>query len=117
MRTELIILEGERPKSWNEFWSGMHWSARKKYKDRAKLVVRSAIDPNSKPFDVPVRIRYDIFMDKHLPDIENICTKPYTDGLIGWLIVDDSPKYVPKFGVELYADKENPRMEILITPA
>ena len=117
MRTEHLILKGERPKSWNAYWSGVHWSKRKQEADRVHMIVRFAIDPDVLPFDVPVHITVTTYFKGKMLDANNICCKPYVDGLIGWLIEDDSPEYVPMVSLISKKDNSNPRMEILITPA
>lgn len=117
MRTETIILEGERPKTWNKYWAGVHWSIRKDEADRVHAIVRAAIDPNVQMFDVPVNIRVTTYFKGQMQDSPNTCTKPYIDALIGWFIYDDSPKYLDEVITRSRKDNDNPRVEILITPA
>lgn len=108
----IIILENHRPKSWNEFWSGKHWSKRNEWGHVIHALVRGNLSPDSVIFDKPVSITVMAYFDKHPQDSSNICTKPYIDALIGWLITDDSPKYVPSVTSESYVDKLNPRVVI-----
>lgn len=117
MRTELIILEDERPKTWNRYWAGVHWATRKEEADHAHAIVRAAIDPNVKPFDCQVNITVTTYFKGQMQDSPNTCTKPYIDALIGWFIVDDSPEFLDEVTTRSRKDNDNPRVEILITPA
>ena len=116
-----IILPEERPKSWNTFWAGTHWTKRKKEADRVHLVVRSYIDPDTaKVYDVPVDILvigfYDTSGRKKLLDSGNIVSKPYVDALIGWYIKDDSREFVRRVSTQSEVDNNNPRTVIIIEP-
>jgi hypothetical protein len=55
------------------------------------------------------------YFDKRPLDSSNIAVKLYEDALKGWLIEDDSLDYVRKVGGESRVDKENPRVEIVLT--
>lgn len=103
--------------SWNKFYSGMHWSKRKAEADRVHLLVRSAIDPNWPMFEAPVEIRITAYFDSRPTDASNICGKIFEDGLVGWLIKDDSPEYVKSFTTASRIDPDNPRVEIEIKTA
>lgn len=109
-----IVLEGERPYSWNKYWSGMHWSKRSAEKDRVKLLVRAELDPSVQMFAQPVEVRVRAFFKGNAQDCSNICVKPYEDAIIGWLIEDDSPEYVTAVHVESRKDNKRPRVEIEI---
>ncbi len=114
-----LVLLGEKPKSWNEYWSGVHWTKRKKERDRVHWLVRSVIDPDkAKIFDSPVHIYiYAYFKDKREQlDSPNIVNKPYIDALEGWYIVNDKPEHVPIVSTSSLLDRENPRLEIKIFP-
>jgi len=114
-----LVLPDEKPKSWNEYWSGVHWTKRKRERDRIHLVVRSVIDPNkAKIYDVPVRININAyFKDKRVQlDAGNIANKAYIDALEGWFIVNDKPEYVRFVQTGSFIDRENPRIEIEIIP-
>ena len=113
-RRALIVLNGERPVSWNKYWSGMHWSKRSAEKDRVKMLVRAELDPNCQMFAQPVEVRVRAFFKGKLQDCSNICIKPYEDAIIGWLIEDDSPEYVTAVRVESHKDNKRPRVEIEI---
>jgi hypothetical protein len=111
-RRVLIVLEGERPSSWNKYWSGMHWSKRSAEKDRVRMLVRAELDPNAQMFAQPVEIRVRAFFKGNAQDCSNVCIKPYEDAIIGWLIEDDSPQYVTAVRVESHKDNKRPRVEI-----
>jgi len=110
-----IILDGERPQTWNKYWSGQHWAVRKADADRVHMLVRAAIDP-SKAFiyDNPVKITISVWFKSHPQDAPNICTKPYIDALQNWYIEDDNPKFLPRVEAASYVDKRRPRLEIEI---
>ncbi len=111
-RRVLIVLEGERPFSWNKYWSGMHWSKRSAEKDRVQMLVRAELDPDMPMFAQPVEIRVRAFFKGQAQDCSNVALKPYEDALIGWLIQDDSPDYVRAVRVESRKDNKRPRVEI-----
>lgn len=110
----LITLEGERPFSWNKYWSGLHWSKRSAEKERVKLLVRAAIEPDCVMFDRPVKLIFTVFFKGRMQDASNICVKPYEDALIGWIIQDDSPEYVTSVTTVPKKDNKRPRVEIQI---
>ena len=112
-----IVLDGERPFSWNKYWSGMHWSKRSAEKDRVKLLVRSELEPSVQMFTDPVEIHVRAFFKGNVQDCSNVCIKPYEDALIGWLIEDDSPAHVTAVRVESHKHNKRPRVEIEILSA
>ena len=119
--TKTLVLYEERPKSWNFYWSGVHWRKRKAERDRVHYVVRSAINPNhAEIFTVPVDINILVFYDttgrKKQVESANIVNKPYIDALIGWYLEDDSRKYVRRVSTQSEVDNENPRVVITLTP-
>lgn len=111
-----IIIPDERPTSWNKFYAGKHWSFRKREAERVHQLVRAYLDPDWPMFDKPVEIEFRVyFANRRLQlDWSNIPAKLYEDGLIGWLIKDDSPKYVIAGRVLSLVDRDNPRIEIRI---
>ena len=114
-----LVLPGEKPKSWNAYWSGVHWTKRKKERDRVHWLVRSMIDPNTAHiFDVPVHIHINAFFEnKRLQlDAGNIANKAYIDALEGWYIESDKPEFVRFVTTGSFIDKESPRLEIEIIP-
>ena len=68
----LIVLDGERPFSWNKYWSGMHWSKRSAEKDRVQMLVRAELDPNVQMFAQPVEIRVRAFFKGNVQDLSLI---------------------------------------------
>lgn len=115
----LIILEEERPISWNKIYAGMHWTARKTLVDTVHLLVRAAISnqigTDITPYESRVRITIRAFFNKYPLDPCNIPAKIYIDGLLGVIIKDDSIKYVAGVTTESHKDKDRPRVEIEIT--
>lgn len=112
-----LVLEGERPPSWNELWSQSHWTRRKEIKDRCALAARAAVDPDKAfVFDCKVTIEVRVYLAGRMMDWSNVCIKPYEDALIGLYLKDDSPKYVNGGTITVFRDKENPRIEIDIYP-
>lgn len=112
-----ITLDGETPISLNKYYAGAHWSKRKRDAQAQQLLVRSQIDPNIKPFDVPVKIKFTIYYkDKRIRDIDNATVKMYIDGLKPFVIHDDDWRYVEAVEKVYRYDKENPRVEIDIYP-
>ena len=96
MKYIIITLLDEQPISWNKMYSGLHWAKRRQEANRVHLTVRAALNPDWLMFDKPVAITIrSYFKDKRVQlDASNIAAKLYEDGLIGWLIEDDSPEFV-----------------------
>lgn len=109
-----IVLPGERPASWNWYYGGTHWTKRKAEVDRVHQIVRSALTGNEIPYHQPVDIEVIAYFDVRPLDASNITGKLYEDALKGWLIVDDSPRYVRSMKTVSLIDKTNPRVEIVI---
>lgn len=117
---QTLVMPGERPRSWNEYWSGVHWRVRKDEADRVHIVVRAALDPSTVfMFDGAVDIDMIAYFTtkgrKRQLDSPNIVSKPYIDALIGWYIQDDSRKYVRRISTQSEIDNEAPRVEIIVT--
>lgn len=112
----LIVLTGERPTSWNQFYAGTHWTERKREADRVHTLVYAYLFdfPDLSVFHNPVDITVTAYFDHHPQDASNICAKLYEDALIGLLINGDGPKWVSSMKTESRIDKENPRVEIRI---
>jgi hypothetical protein len=113
----IITLEGERPRTWNSFYSGKHWAKRKEYADRTHAIVLAAIleqHPNVEPFNERVRITVRSYFENRPQDPCNITAKIYIDGLHGRIIHDDTMEYVASVTTESHIDKDNPRIEIEI---
>lgn len=112
-RRVLIVLEGERPISMNDYYSGKHWSKRSAETNRVKMLVRGQIDPDMvRPFGGPVDITMTAYFKGNTQDSGNVCTKPYIDALIGWYFEDDSIQYVRRVTTESRKDNKRPRVEI-----
>jgi len=116
-----IILPNERPKSWNAFWAGSHWSKRKEERDRVHLVVRASINPDKTKIyqgrvDIKITAFYDTTGRNKQIESPNVCNKPYIDALIGWYLTDDGTDYVRRVITESRIDDVNPRVEIEIIP-
>lgn len=119
-----LWLPGERPVSWNQFYSGKHWRARADEASRVhKLVYYSMLEKlgcEIEPFPVPVHITVTAHFKGRLLDPDNICAKPLIDGLVeAGLLVDDSPQYVD--GVTTHSRKAGngraPGVEIIVEEA
>lgn len=112
----VIELPDERPISWNKLYAGVHWRKRKAEADRVHMVVRSALDPESTPYTVPVSIAVEARFAHHPLDCCNVPAKLYIDGLLGWLIEDDDPRYVSSVTTTSLVDKESPGVRIIVSP-
>ena len=111
-----LVLQDEQPMSWNKIYAGKHWTHRQQEADRVHQLVRSAIDPDKPMFDCIVDIEmYVYFKNRRVQqDASNIAAKFYEDGLIGWIIEDDSPQYVRSVKTVSLLDRANPRVEIIV---
>ncbi len=112
MSKRIIILEGERPLSWNDLYGGKHWSYRTVHAARAHHLVRACLDPELPPFSKPVKITFTCYFDRRPQDASNLCVKIYEDGLIGWYLVNDGPEYVSEVVTRSRLDPLRPRVEI-----
>ncbi len=112
-RRVLIVLEGERPISTNDYYTGKHWSVRSAETNRVKLLMREQIDPEAvRMFDGRVDITMTAYFKGNTQDSGNVSSKPYIDALIGWYIEDDSIRYVRRVATESRKDNKRPRVEI-----
>lgn len=93
-----IHLPGLRAASWNQYWAGRHHAARSRDKRTSSALVRAALDPNAcELYTVPVAITVLAEYKRNPVDCDNVCTKALIDGLRGWLIQNDDPRYVRSF--------------------
>lgn len=106
-----IILEREKPISWNTFYMGKHWSFRNQEARRVHSLVHY-LTLKSKRFTRPVNILITVYGDKKLLDADNIPSKLYIDGLKSNVILDDTPKWVDTVSTRSRADKTRPRVTI-----
>lgn len=112
-RRVLIVLEGERPISTNDYYTGKHWSNRHTETKRVKLLMREQIDPNTaQMFEGRVDITMTAYFKGNTQDSGNVSAKPYIDALIGWYIKDDGIKYVRWVSTQSCKDNDRPRVEI-----
>ena len=113
-----LILEDERPTSWNKYYSGKHWSARSAEADRVHMLVRSVIDPDWPAFDCLVDIVVTVYFknNKIRLDASNITAKLYEDGLVPYLLKDDNYNHVRSVKTITLLDRDRPRVEIEIKP-
>lgn len=116
-----IVLPNERPMSWNQLYSGRHWSVRQSEAKRVHAnVIFAMAEAGLGPGNIaqaPVDITITAYFDKRPFDADNIASKFLIDGLKGWLIVDDTPKYVHSVRTCSRIDKDAPRVEIEIREA
>ena len=113
-----IVLQGERPISWNEFYAGVHWSKRKEEADRVHMLVKCVlINAREVIITDMVDIHVTAYFKNRPQDPDNICVKPYIDGLIGNVIEDDTREFVRIVSSQSEIDKDNPRVEIEIVEA
>ncbi len=119
MRMITIIVPDERPISWNEYYSGVHWNKRDKEASRVHWLVRAYLDPESPIFDTLVDIEVAVYFKNNSVrlDASNITAKLYEDGLIGYLIENDSWRQVRSVKTITLLDRVDPRVEITITEA
>ena len=116
-----ITLLDERPWSWNKMYSGIHWATRAKEAARVHELMWYDYLENHRDLSNPYQLfknRVDILITAYFKsnpqDSDNICSKPYIDGLIGCFLADDTPEFVRRVSTQSEIDKENPRMEIEI---
>lgn len=109
-----LVLEGERPMSWNQLYKQGHWGARKQEADRVHQLV-SLEARGMRMAEGVVSIEVMAFFDKYPLDADNICAKMYIDGLIGTVIENDSYKFVSSVMTETLIDREDPRVVIHIS--
>ena len=110
-----IVLEGERPVSWNKFYAGMHWGQRKLEADRVhELVGWTLKELAYGMFETRVDIQVVVYFKNRPQDSDNICSKMYIDSLKGFVIEDDTREFVRKVTVQSEVDKEFPRVEIIV---
>jgi Holliday junction resolvase RusA-like endonuclease len=108
-----IVLDGERPVSWNRYYSGTHWRKRSKMARDVHLIVRSEIYGRDIPdINNPVHITVVAYLKGQMIDADNICAKMYVDGLKGLVIEDDDPRCVRSVTTVSLKDNKNPRVEI-----
>jgi len=111
-----LVIPDERPASLNDFMERRHWTWRNNEVTRVHQLVRGFLDPNTPMFDCRVDILMIVYFDDDPLDSSNIPLKLYEDGLKTWWIEDDTTEFVRRTATESRIDKENPRVEITLTP-
>ena len=112
-----IVLENERPWSWNKLYAGVHWTKRAEEADRVHDLVGWTLR-EMHTYSMFINTRVDIqvvayFKNRPL-DSDNIVSKMYIDGLKGFVIKDDTREFVRKVTTQSEVDKEFPRVEIIV---
>jgi len=108
-----IILNNERPMSWNKIYAGQHWSVRKEEADRVHLMIKAALGRLEYIINSPVKIVITAYFENRPLDPDNIASKFYIDGLKG-LIKDDRWCDVLSVTTISRKDPNKPRVEIEI---
>lgn len=117
-----IILLGERPTSWNQFYKGQHWAYRRMIAEDIHQKVAFTLKAKFGRKPIPlikykVAIKVTAYYKKSHIDSDNIPAKIYCDGLKGLLISNDDPRYVGPVTTHsrLVREGEKERVEIEIT--
>ena len=101
------------------YYSSPHWSIRSRIAAKIHAAVqRRLIEMGIRKGETcnkRVAITIVNYFDKRPLDASNICGKIFEDSLKGWLIEDDSPKYVDSLTTISRIDKANPRVEITLS--
>lgn len=111
-----ITIPGYKPRSWNQFYAGGHWTKRKAAADEAHMLVRAALPADVELYAVPVDITVTAHFRGKAMDADNIAAKLLIDGLVGRVLVDDSPEYVRSVRTVSAVDKAAPRVVIDVVP-
>lgn len=89
----------------NSVYAGKHWSKRKSVADEIHDIVTIELKRQKipkKPYDYPVEIT--LYYNSRLDcDNHGYLTKMIIDGLKGWVIMDDSRKYVKRIVQEFFS--------------
>lgn len=105
-----IIIENFKCPSWNLFYSGTHWSKRKKLVDEIHQIVYYLSKKNKlKPFKNKVAINFEIYYRQaRLHDPDNACIKPFIDGLVmSGILKDDNYHCIDEISIRIKQGKEN----------
>lgn len=131
-RKVTLVLEGERPLSWNMLYSGQgakrkdgqgrrkggHWGLRDAEARRVKELVQATLRSEYAEvplLNTPVRITMIVYFKGAMQDCSNLCLKLYEDGLVeAGLLPDDSPECVEEVRLISRKSNVNPRVEIEI---
>lgn len=117
----LMIIPDEEPISWNKFYSGMHWGARRREAKRVHELIEVYVRQERAHGSLPplplspVVLQFTAYYRKRARDASNVCVKLYEDGLVrAGVIPGDSPRYVRGVCTRSLRDALNPRLEILV---
>lgn len=115
-----LVLPGERPPSWNNFYSNnVSWRDRRDISIDIHNHVRYQLLAQGFRiqkiyFKNPVKIICKVYFKSNPYDCSNIPVKLYEDGLKDFLIADDGPKYVVAVEAISLIDRLKPRVELII---
>lgn len=110
----LLLIENQKLPSWNQFYSGMHWSNRKALAEQWHWIVREVAGNTS--FEKPVDITVRVFVSHHPQDPDNLCDKLLIDGLVhANVLMSDDYGRVRSVTTMSLIDKKNPRIEVEIS--
>lgn len=100
-----IKINGEL--SLNSIYKGLHWAIRRKQSQRIHEIVKLSMESQSipkRPFEKPVNINFKWHSKLDL-DNHGYIAKLIIDSLKGYLIKDDTEKYINKITHEYQKDK------------
>lgn len=122
MQTLTLVLEGERPISWNRFYAGAHWRERASESERIHTLVlmslRQQYADMPHPFVKPVEVEVTAYFKGRMMDPDNLPAKLYIDGLkLAGLLTDDTPRYIAAVTTRSRQDGRYPRVELTIREA
>lgn len=109
----VLVLNNEEPVSYNRLLR-LNPHARNREAQTRKLLVREALPAQYSLYEVQVDIAIIAYFKKQMQDNCNITAKLYIDGLLGLVIVDDSPRYVRSVMTISRHDPDRPRVEIYL---
>lgn len=116
MSRAVIVVSSPPPPSLNR-QERMHWAARKRLRDRWRRMVRVAWLAAGRPKFRRPRIAVRFFYPGRRPDPDNAvaAVKPILDALKGYAWPGDDDAGSIELGpVELYVDRNRPRVEIVL---
>ena len=106
-----------RSASMNQIYSASHWNKRNKLAAKVHEQVRwqLEIDEVPKVFFAPrVDISIDAYFHGKMLDSSNIPAKLFEDGLKGWVLADDDPRFVRRVTTQSHLS-ETGRESVVIT--
>lgn len=108
-RVAIVTLLDERSPSWNLFYGGVNHHKRTAEVNRIHdLVVIECLRMGLAPFTKPVEILVIGYFKGNTQDCDNVCDKPYIDGLkAAGIIADDNIHYVVEAATRSRRGKAN----------